>query len=76
MGRLINERECSEYLGMSLSYLRQKRSLRYRRTSGSPPFIKIGAAVRYDTQALDAWLDKKVAASAEGMVREGDENDY
>lgn len=55
--RLLTDPEAAAYLGMSISFLRQGR-MEGRRANRSPgpPFIKIGKAIRYDLQDLDAWL--------------------
>ncbi|NMU84762.1 helix-turn-helix domain-containing protein, partial [Vibrio parahaemolyticus] len=56
--RAYTEQETATYIGMSRSYLRQARmeGQRNNRTI-APPFIKIGRAVRYLKEDLDAWLD-------------------
>ena len=55
--RLLTDPEAATYLGVSLSFLRQGR-MEGRRANRSPgpPFLKMGRAVRYDLQDLDAWL--------------------
>ncbi len=55
--RLLTDPEAAAYLGMSISFLRQGR-MEGRRANRSPgpPFIKLGKAIRYDLQDLDAWL--------------------
>lgn len=55
--RLLTDPEAATYLGMSISFLRQGR-MEGRRANRSPgpPFIKLGKAIRYDIQDLDAWL--------------------
>lgn len=55
--RLLTDPEAATYLGVSLSFLRQGR-MEGRRANRSPgpPFIKMGKAIRYDLQDLDAWL--------------------
>ncbi len=55
--RLLTDPETATYLGVSLSFLRQGR-MEGRRANRSPgpPFIKLGKAIRYDLQDLDAWL--------------------
>jgi len=55
--RLLTDPEAATYLGVSLSFLRQGR-MEGRRANRSPgpPFIKLGKAIRYDIQDLDAWL--------------------
>lgn len=59
--RLLSEKEASQYICMSRSYLRQARmdGNRENRTP-APPFIKIGRAVRYLREDLDAWLESFV----------------
>jgi predicted DNA-binding transcriptional regulator AlpA len=53
----LKDPEASRYIGMSESFLRQSRmdGVRENRTAG-PPYIKIGRAVRYLREDLDAWL--------------------
>ena len=55
----LTEKEASEYIGMSRSFLRQDRMNGYRvnRTPG-PTFMKLGRAIRYSKHDLDEWLDK------------------
>ena len=55
----LTEKEASEYIGMSRSFLRQDRMNGYRvhRTHG-PTFMKLGRSIRYSKQDLDEWLDK------------------
>jgi predicted DNA-binding transcriptional regulator AlpA len=55
--RLLTDPEAAAYLGMSISFLRQGR-MEGRRANRSPgpPFIKLGKAIRYDIEDLDAWL--------------------
>ena len=55
----LTEKEASEYIGMSRSFLRQDRMNGYRvnRTPG-PTFMKLGRSIRYRKQDLDEWLDK------------------
>ncbi len=56
--RAYTEQETAAYIGMSRSFLRQSRmeGQRFNRTD-APPFIKIGRAVRYLKEDLDAWLE-------------------
>lgn len=53
----LKEPEAARYIGMSVPFLRISRmdGERAKRTAG-PPFIKIGKAVRYRIEDLDAWL--------------------
>ena len=56
--RSYTEKEASLYINMSRSYLRQARMEGNREVRTSAPrFIKIGRAVRYLREDLDAWLD-------------------
>jgi predicted DNA-binding transcriptional regulator AlpA len=56
---IVNEAITAEYIGMSISFLRQSRmdGRRKGRTTG-PSYIKIGRAVRYLISDLDAWLEE------------------
>ncbi|MDO6421741.1 helix-turn-helix transcriptional regulator [Saccharophagus degradans] len=56
--KALTEIEAAKYIGMSRSFLAQARmdGPRNNRTP-APRFIKIGRAVRYLRQDLDAWLD-------------------
>jgi predicted DNA-binding transcriptional regulator AlpA len=56
--RSFTEKEASEYIGMSCSFLRQDRmnGLRKNRTPG-PNFVRIGRTVRYLKEELDTWLE-------------------
>jgi predicted DNA-binding transcriptional regulator AlpA len=57
--RSLNEKEAAEYIGMSLSFLRQDRVNGFRETrTRGPEFSRIGRTVRYMKEELDAWLDK------------------
>ena len=57
--RALIEADAADYVGMSVSFLRQSRmdGIRENRTPG-PPFVKIGRAVRYLKEDLDAWLEQ------------------
>lgn len=52
--KLLNEREVSHMLGVSV-YLLQKK----RRTGNFIPFTKIGSAVRYFQKDVEAYLSKQ-----------------
>ena len=56
---ILTEKEASEYIGMSRSFLRQDRmnGVRENRTPG-PHFLKIGRSIRYVREDLDSWLFK------------------
>jgi hypothetical protein len=54
----INEKEAAEYLGVSVSFLRQTRSARKRSSMiEGPPWIQYGRAIRYDLDDLSRWRD-------------------
>ena len=56
---VLTDPEAAQYIGMSISFLRQSRmdGARHNRTQG-PIYLKIGRAVRYVREDLDAWLDE------------------
>lgn len=55
---VLTEKEAAKYITMSQSFLRQDRMNGYRdgRTLG-PDFMKLGRAIRYRKEDLDAWLN-------------------
>ncbi len=56
---VLADPEAAQYIGMSISFLRQSRmdGARLNRTQG-PIYLKIGRSVRYIKDDLDAWLDE------------------
>ena len=56
---IVKEREAAKYICMSVPFLRQSRmdGVREGRTPG-PPWIRIGRAIRYRIEDLDAWIQK------------------
>ena len=58
---LLSEKEASQYICMSRSFLRQAR-MNGNRLNGTPapPFRKIGRAVRYRRDDLNSWMDSFV----------------
>ena len=52
--RTLTDRDTAIYIGMSESWLRQARM---NGNPDAPPFVKIGRAVRYLRDDLDAWLE-------------------
>ena len=48
---LLNEHDVARITGLSVASIRRWRLLRQ-----GPPFLKIGAAVRYHPEALASWL--------------------
>jgi predicted DNA-binding transcriptional regulator AlpA len=68
--RALSEKETSEYIGMSRSFLRQSRMEGNRATrTPAPPFLKIGRSVRYLKEDLDNWLDSFFKQSHLGQKR-------
>ena len=58
--RAFTEREASNYIGMSRSFLRQGRMNGNREgRTPAPPYLKIGPrSVRYLIEDLDHWLEQ------------------
>ena len=56
---VLTDPEAAQYIGMSISFLRQSRmdGIRHNRIPG-PNYIKIGRSVRYVKDDLDAWLNE------------------
>ena len=60
---LLNDRDAAKYLGLSVATLR---AWRYRQAmeqdqgEGYPPYCKLGAAVRYKREDLDAWVNRNM----------------
>lgn len=58
MKRCLTEKEASQYLGMSISYLQKDRSEgKIKKRTPGPKFLKIGKSVRYLKEELDQWLE-------------------
>ena len=53
MTKYLSTKELSEYLGLSIPTLQ-----RWRLTGQGIPFSKLGGAVRYDIQDVNAWVDE------------------
>lgn len=51
----LNEIEAARYLGMSRSWLRQSRCLKFHH---APPYLQLGNRIRYRPEDLDAWKAK------------------
>ncbi len=51
---VMNEHEAAEYIGCSVSWLRNN-----RRSPATPPFVKVGKNVRYRIGSLDTWLEQQ-----------------
>ena len=59
---VLTEKEAAEYIGMSISYLRQDRC--YGAVGGrvaGPKFLKYGRVVRYRINHLNEWLDARLS---------------
>lgn len=53
----LTEKEAVAYTGFSRAFLARARMTgRTKSNTGGPPFIKIGACVRYRIEDLDRWL--------------------
>jgi hypothetical protein len=53
MSQLLNEREASEYLNMSCSFLKAARC-----RGNGPMFRKLSRSIRYLITDLDAWIEQ------------------
>ena len=62
MENLLTERQVAALLGVSISLLRKWRVSR----EGGPPYLKIGRAVRYSTEDLDAFVRTNRVQPADG----------
>jgi predicted DNA-binding transcriptional regulator AlpA len=60
MERLLKVAEAAELLGVSVSYLNKSRL-----TGDGPAYIKLGARVAYEPQALSAWVAARKRTSTE-----------
>jgi hypothetical protein len=56
---LLDERAAGEHLGGNGKPRSLRTMQRWRQIGCGPPFIKIGAAVRYDDKDLDEWLARQ-----------------
>jgi hypothetical protein len=61
MDRLLRTREAARLLGLSASFLNQRRV-----KGGGPPFRKIGKIVLYDPTELLAWAKAYTRRSTSG----------
>lgn len=64
MSNLLNEKEVSELIGMSVHWLRRKRW-----SGGGIPFCKLGerGAVRYRPEDVEAFIVNKVRKSTSDL---------
>lgn len=60
----LTVKEAAEYLRLGVSTLNT-----YRVKGGGPPYIKMGATVRYDSEDLDAWIDLKKRMSTSAVEK-------
>ena len=56
IGSLLNEHDVARITGLSVASVRRWRLLRQ-----GPQYLKIGAAVRYRTEDIRAWLESRPA---------------
>ena len=56
--RRLTEKEAAARLALSPRTLQQ-----WRVKGGGPPFLKLGAAVRYDPDVLDQWEEDQTRAN-------------
>lgn len=55
---MIDTNEVARRTGMSVAWV-----LKARIIGGGPPFVKLGAAVRYPVAELDVWLRERTYSS-------------
>lgn len=70
--KAVDEKVAAKYIGMSVPFLRQSRmeDALETRTPG-PPYLKVGRAVRYLLEDLDAWLAAhRVEQAKERVIRQ------
>ncbi len=61
--RFVSDKEAAAVFGLSRSWFQ-----RARWRGDGPPFIKIGAAVRYDLDTLQGWFASRSATSTSQAV--------
>ena len=54
----VNTRELAEITGVSASTWNKRRL-----TGDTPPFVKVGASVRYHVPTAKAWIDERTRRS-------------
>jgi excisionase family DNA binding protein len=67
MGKTYDTHEAAPRTGLSASTLRK-----LRLTGGGPRFMKLGRAVRYREQDLDAWLNARTVQSTSEVGERAD----
>lgn len=61
----FDTRQAAAYLGMSQSWLRQRRMTgQFGDQRPAPPFVRLGRSVRYNKSDLDKWLADQTHRSA------------
>jgi len=67
----MNEKECAEYIGMSVAFLRAGRTTESRcKHASGPAYYNFGRAIRYSRADVDKWLDDhRVAVEKVGRQR-------
>lgn len=65
-GRLLNEKEAAERLGLSVHWMR-----RARWAGNGPEFIKFKGAVRYRTESLETYVDSRIRRSTSDIQKRG-----
>ncbi len=63
---LRDEKQEAARLGFSVRTLQQ-----WRVKGGGPPFHKIGSAVRYNPEAVDAWLNDRIQTNTAPAAQAG-----
>ena len=69
--KLLTEAEAAIYLGVSRSFLRATRC--YGNRPGyaeSPPYVRLGRAIRYPRESLDLWIDSRLVQTEKDMNHE------
>ncbi len=64
---VLNPEEVAAYLGVSKSFL-----MKARVTGNTPPYVKIGGAVRYRVNDLEEWLNQNTRRSTSQDVEVSD----
>lgn len=54
--RLLNQKEVSEMIGCTESFMEQNR---FRRGTDTIPFHKVGRNVRYRRQDVEQWIEQR-----------------
>lgn len=64
--QLLSEQDVARITGMSVATVRRWRLLRQ-----GPRFVKLGAAVRYRPEDVDAWINSRPSGGCEATGRRG-----